>query len=33
MRLYLETADNIDDLAARAEKAGVSLTKEPHETD
>jgi len=33
MRLYIETADNIDDLAARAKKAGVSLTKEPHDTE
>ena len=29
MRLYIETTQNIDDLAARAQRAGVALTAEP----
>ena len=33
MRLYVETRDNIDDLAARAKAAGVKLTSEPHDTE
>lgn len=33
MRLYIETRDNIDDLAARAKAAGVTLTSEPYDTD
>ena len=33
MRLYIEAADNIDEVAARAKAAGVALTKEPHDTD
>jgi uncharacterized glyoxalase superfamily protein PhnB len=33
MRLYIETADNIDEVAARAKAAGVTLTSEPHDTD
>jgi uncharacterized glyoxalase superfamily protein PhnB len=33
MRLYIETADDIDDVAARAKAAGVVLTREPHDTD
>ena len=33
MRLYIETRDNIDDLAARAKAAGVKLTSEPHDTE
>jgi uncharacterized glyoxalase superfamily protein PhnB len=33
MRLYIETTDNIDDLAARAKAAGVNLTSEPHDTE
>jgi uncharacterized glyoxalase superfamily protein PhnB len=33
MRLYIETRDNIDDLAARAKAAGVALTSEPHDTE
>ena len=32
MRLYIEAADNIDDLARRAKAAGISAT-EPHDTD
>jgi uncharacterized glyoxalase superfamily protein PhnB len=33
LRLYLETTDDIDDLAARATAAGVALTSEPHDTE
>ena len=33
MRLYIETADNIDDVAARARAAGVTLSGEPHDTE
>lgn len=33
MRLYIETADDIDDVAARARAAGVVLTREPYDTD
>jgi uncharacterized glyoxalase superfamily protein PhnB len=33
MRLYIETADSIDEVAARAKAAGVGLTQEPHDTD
>jgi len=33
MRLYIEADENIDDLAARAKAAGISLVSEPHDTD
>ena len=33
MRLYIETADNIDEVAARAKAAGVTLSREPHDTE
>ena len=33
MRLYIETADDIDQVAARARAAGVTLTSEPHDTE
>ena len=33
MRLYIETKDDIDEVAARAKAAGVALTSEPHDTD
>jgi uncharacterized glyoxalase superfamily protein PhnB len=33
MRLYLETSDDIDTLAARAQAAGLTLTNEPYDTD
>ena len=33
LRIYLETADDIDQVAARAKAAGVALTKEPHDTE
>ena len=33
MRLYIEAADDIDQVAARAKGAGVKLTREPHDTE
>ena len=33
MRLYIEADDDIDQVAARAKAAGVTLVKEPHDTD
>jgi uncharacterized glyoxalase superfamily protein PhnB len=33
MRLYVETTDDIDEVAARAKAAGVSLTTDAHDTD
>jgi uncharacterized glyoxalase superfamily protein PhnB len=33
MRLYIDVADKIDDVAARARAAGIALAKEPHDTD
>lgn len=33
MRIYIEAADNIDQVAARAKASGISLTREPHDTD
>jgi uncharacterized glyoxalase superfamily protein PhnB len=33
MRLYIEADGNIDDVAARARRAGVVLTTEPHDTE
>jgi len=33
MRIYIEAADDIDQVAARAKKAGITLAKEPHDTD
>jgi uncharacterized glyoxalase superfamily protein PhnB len=32
-RLYIETSDNIDEVAARAKAAGIRLKSEPHDTD
>jgi predicted enzyme related to lactoylglutathione lyase len=32
-RIFIETAQDIDTLAARAKQAGVKLTAEPHATD
>jgi uncharacterized glyoxalase superfamily protein PhnB len=32
MRLYLEATDNIDELAARAKAAGVTLERDPSDT-
>ena len=33
MRLYIEAADDIDEVAARAKSAGISLVRDPHESD
>ena len=33
MRIYIEADDNIDDVAARAKAAGLTLKSEPHDTD
>ena len=33
MRIYIEAADDIDQVAARAKASGVALTKEPHDTE
>jgi uncharacterized glyoxalase superfamily protein PhnB len=33
MRIYIETADDIDQVAARAKAAGIALTSEPQDTE
>jgi uncharacterized glyoxalase superfamily protein PhnB len=33
MRIYINTAQNVDQLAADAKKAGIALDAEPHDTD
>ena len=33
LRLYLSTPEDIDQLAARATKAGISLDSQPHDTE
>jgi uncharacterized glyoxalase superfamily protein PhnB len=33
MRLYIETSDDIDEVASRARTAGLRLRSEPHDTD
>lgn len=33
LRIYIETSDDIDQVAARAKAAGVTLQAEPHDTD
>src|SRR5687768_4255656 len=33
MRIYIEADNDIDQVAARAKKSGVALTREPHDTD
>lgn len=33
MRIYIEAADDIDQVAARAKASGIPLTKEPHDTE
>ena len=33
MRLFIETRQNIDDIASRAKTAGVKLDAEPHDTE
>lgn len=33
IRLYIEAGNDIDELAGRAKAAGLTLTREPHDTD
>ena len=33
IRIYIDAADDIDQVAARAKAAGIALTREPHDTD
>jgi uncharacterized glyoxalase superfamily protein PhnB len=33
IRIYIEAADDIDQVAARAKASGIPLTKEPHDTE
>jgi uncharacterized glyoxalase superfamily protein PhnB len=33
LRIYIETTQNIDDVAARAAGAGIRLDREPHDTE
>jgi len=33
VRIYIETADDIDQVAVRAKAAGITLTTEPHDTE
>ena len=33
MRIYIDTAQNVDQLAADAKKAGIALVAEPHDTE
>jgi len=33
LRMYLSTTQNVDEIAARAKRAGVSLVSEPHDTE
>jgi uncharacterized glyoxalase superfamily protein PhnB len=33
MRIYIEADDDIDQVAARAQAAGINLVKAPHDTD
>jgi catechol 2,3-dioxygenase-like lactoylglutathione lyase family enzyme len=33
MRLFISTPQNVDDIAARARSAGITLTSEPHESE
>jgi uncharacterized glyoxalase superfamily protein PhnB len=33
MRLYMETTQNVDEIAARAKSAGIKLNSEPHDTE
>ena len=33
LRIYIEAADDIDEVAARAKASGIALTKEPHDTE
>ena len=33
MRLYMETTQNVDEIAGRAKSAGLKLNSEPHDTE
>jgi uncharacterized glyoxalase superfamily protein PhnB len=33
LRLYMTTTQNVDEIAARAKKAGITLETEPHDTE
>jgi uncharacterized glyoxalase superfamily protein PhnB len=33
IRIYIEAADNIDQVAARAKASGITLTREPYDTE
>jgi uncharacterized glyoxalase superfamily protein PhnB len=33
LRMYIETTQNVDGIAARAKAAGIKLDREPHETE
>ena len=33
LRMYIETTQNVDEIAARAKAAGITLDSEPHETE
>ena len=33
MRLFMSTSQNVDEIAARAKRAGIALTAEPHDTE
>jgi catechol 2,3-dioxygenase-like lactoylglutathione lyase family enzyme len=33
MRLFMSTAQNVDEVAARARSAGITLASEPHDTE
>jgi uncharacterized glyoxalase superfamily protein PhnB len=33
LRIYIEAADDIDQVAARAKAAGITLAKDPHDTE
>jgi uncharacterized glyoxalase superfamily protein PhnB len=33
MRVFMSTTQNVDEIAARAKRAGVTLKSEPHDTE
>ena len=33
MRIYIDAADDIDQVAAKAKSSGIALTREPHDTE
>lgn len=33
MRLFMSTPQNVDEIAARAKRAGIRLNSEPHDTE